>query len=100
MADERPEVATAERLARALEGRQNPRLAGMIRKARAGEYDDYLSESATPINDLVRDLVQNGEHELATRAMRGEFDGTREEAQAWAESDEGRDVFGEFGRRP
>lgn len=91
---------TKERLARALEERANPSLAGMIRKARAGEYDDYLSDSATPINDLVRDLVQNGEHELAGRAMRGEFDGTREDAKAWAESDEGRDVFSEFGRRP
>jgi hypothetical protein len=100
MPDERPEVATTERLARALEERQNPRLDGMIRKARAGAYDDYLSESPTPINDLVRDLVQNGEHELAGRAMRGEFDGTREEAQAWANSPEGEDVFREFGRRP
>jgi len=91
---------TAERLARAIEERGNPRLAGMVRKARAGEYDDYLSDSATPINDLVRDLRQNGEHELAQRAIDGEFDGTKEEAEAWANSPEGQEVFGEFWRRP
>lgn len=91
---------TKERLASALEERKNPRLAAMIRKARAGEYDDYLSDSATPINDLVRDLRQNGEHELAERAIVGEFDGTKEEAEAWANSPEGRETFREFGRRP
>lgn len=94
------QIPTTERLARALEERKNPRLAGMVRKARAGAYDDYLSDSATPINDLVRDLRQNGEHELAQRAIAGEFDGTREEAEAWANSAEGREVFSEFGRRP
>lgn len=89
---------TTERLAQALEARGNPRLAGMIRKARAGEYDDYLSCSPTPINDLVRDLRQNGESELAGRAMRGEFDGTKEEADAWANSPEGQEIFRQFGR--
>lgn len=90
--------STTERLARALEERENPRLAAMIVRAREGYYDDYLSPLATPIIHLVQDLRQNGEHELAGRAMQGEFDGTKEEAEAWAQSPEGREVFEEFGR--
>src|SRR5262245_18281078 len=89
-------LSTRESLARVLEERQNPRSAGMIRLVRAGAYDDYLSDSPSPIMDLVRDLSQNGEHDLVGRAIGGEFDGTKDEADAWAHSPEGEKVFREF----
>ena len=59
----------------------------MAKKADAGDYDDYESESVTPIGDLVKDLQRIGTRDamwLRRRAIRGDFDGTNEEAQAWA----------------
>lgn len=75
-------MTTTERLALALERANAPK--AMITAARAGCYDDFKSESATPCMDLVRDLRQAGLTYLAERAMRGEFDATREESDAWA----------------
>ena len=73
-------LPTKERLAQVLhvEG-----LFDMEKAARAGRYDDFESESATPMVDLVRDLQAAGRHDLAKRAMGGEFDGTEQEAEAW-----------------
>lgn len=78
---------TTERLAKALEAVNAPK--AMITAARAGCYDDFKSESATPCIDLVRDLQQAGLTHLAARAMDGEFDATREEAAAWANGPDG-----------
>ena len=55
----------------------------MLEKARHGDYDDFESESATPIYDLVSDLRRAHLPELMGRAMDGEFDATKEEAEAW-----------------
>jgi hypothetical protein len=78
---------TTERLAKALESANAPK--AMITAARAGCYDDFKSESATPIMDLVRDLRQAGLTHLAQRAMDGEFDATQEESEAWANGPDG-----------
>lgn len=86
---------TTEKLAEAMEARNNPRLAKMIIKARAGFYDDYKSHLPTPIMQLVLDLIEAGETELAELAKRGQFDGTPEEAAEWAKSPEGRSMFNE-----
>ena len=72
---------TTEKLARELEKAGAP--TDMILKARVGDYDDYKCRSATPIIDLVRDLTRAGLPDLAQRAMNGEFDGSREEAEEW-----------------
>ena len=80
---------TSERLARALEGAG---LYEMAKKARTGYYDDFRSPLATPIVQLVQDLRAHGKHDLARRAMNGEFDATREEAEAWYER-EGKDLI-------
>lgn len=98
MSDSASKMPTTERLAMALAERNNPRLAPMIQRAREGYYDDYKSELPFPLTQLVRDLRQNGEHELADRAVSGEFDGTKEEADVWAQSEEGQQVFRAFGR--
>lgn len=75
-------VSTKERLAQVLHA------AGLLdleEKARRGDYDDFESSSATPICDLVNDLNRRGQFKLSERAMNGEFDATKEEADAWYE---------------
>jgi hypothetical protein len=74
-------MSTKERLAKAMEEAECP--ASLVARARAGEFDDFESPSATPIIHLVRILSECGFSMLAKRAMNGEFDGTREEAEAW-----------------
>jgi hypothetical protein len=46
----------------------------MIVYASTGGYDDFESDSATPIMDLVRDARRAGLIDIANRAMDGEFD--------------------------
>ena len=82
-------MRTKEKLAQALHAAG---LFDMEVKARRGDYDDYESKSATPIVNLVNELNANGHSGLAQRAMNGEFDGTKEEAQEWFES-EGKDLL-------
>lgn len=89
-------IPTTEKLARALVERRNRRLDGMIRKAREGYYDDYQSQLAMPIAQLISDLLDAGEWELAQRAQLGEFDGTPEEANDWANSPEGQEARKKF----
>ena len=47
----------------------------MIEYAQSGGYDDFESDSATPIMDLVRDCRNAGFDDIARRARNGEFDG-------------------------
>lgn len=71
--------------------------AEMAAKATDGYYHDYLSPLAMPCEQLVADLHRIGTPEsrnLAKRAMNGEFDANREEAEAWAKSKEGTETFG------
>ena len=70
-------IPTTEKLAQALEEAKAPQV--MIDAARRGRYDDFKSESATPIVDLVHDLKNVGLQDLAKRAMCGEFDSRRQE---------------------
>lgn len=88
-------MSTAERLAEALEAASLPDLA---ERARRFVYDDYKGDTPTPIALLVADLEAAAQsyrsrgllrreqvcRNLAKRAQTGEFDGTKEEAQAWA----------------
>jgi hypothetical protein len=61
-----------EKLAAALTEAAAP--AWMIVEAKCGRYDDFESESATPIMDLVRDCHAAGLNHIAERAKDGEFD--------------------------
>jgi len=74
-------MKTTDKLALALMGAGAPY--AMIRKAREGRYDDFESDSATPINDLLRDCRIHNLTDISRRAIDGEFDGTKEEASAW-----------------
>lgn len=88
------ELLTTERLASALYDAGAP--PWMITNAKAGWYDDYKSELADPINQLVADARRVGLHGIAERAIDGEFDSTAEEARAWAKSPDGQATFNEF----
>ena len=83
-------TTTKQRLADALRKAGAP--AAMVARALIGAYDDYESDSPTPINDLVRELLQAGLDSIAKRAMSGEFDATKEEADAWFKR-EGKDLL-------
>jgi hypothetical protein len=72
----------------------------MEAKARSGYYDDFKSPLATPIVQLVKDLQKAGQHEIAKRAMNGEFDATREESEAWRSSPEGEQAFKDLTKGP
>lgn len=87
---------STKKLVTALEAEHSPKLDAILRRAKRDEYNDYFSESATPITDLVRALQKAGFPALAQRAMVGEFDATQEESDEWAKSDEGRLTFAEF----
>lgn len=64
----------------------------MEAKARTGYYDDFKSPIATPMVQLVHDLQAAGKPDLAKRAMNGEFDGTKAEAEEWY-AKEGKDLI-------
>lgn len=84
-------MTTKEKLAVALNESGAP--TAMVELAMAGAYDDFESNSATPINDLIRDSRLAGLDDITQRAMNGDFDGTKEESQAWFER-EGKQLLG------
>lgn len=86
-------LPTSERLARALEVFDDPKLAPMVERARAGYYDDFKSPLATPIVQLYMDLIEAGYPVMASRVRKGEFDSTFEEGLEWWEQ-EGKKTFG------
>lgn len=87
-------MTTRERLAAAIrEAATDGRHERLAKRAEAGYYDDYLSHLPTPIVQLVKDATQMGLHGIAERAKAGEFDGTKEEAEAWFSSEEGQAVL-------
>jgi hypothetical protein len=65
----------------------------MVAKARAGYYHDFRSPLPMPISQLVADLVSARLPVLARRAREGDFDATKDEAEAWAASPEGQETF-------
>lgn len=87
---------TKDRLAAELEKIGLP---GMAESARAGAYDDFLSEVATPELLLLSDLHKVGTADamaLRVRVMNGDFDATKEESDAWAASAEGKAAFSQL----
>lgn len=80
-------LPTKERLAQAIEARlgkeYNPLVTRIIMRARLGVYDEFESDIASPISQLVHDLRAVGFDDMAQRAIEGDFDCTEEEGQAW-----------------
>jgi len=74
-------MSTKERLAKALQEAGAPDQ--MVADAIAGKFDDFESDEALPIVHLVGTCRRYGLMDIASRAMSGEFDATKEEADAW-----------------
>ena len=89
-------IPTTEKLAQALQDAGAP--AEMIHRAKMGRYDDFKSQSATPIADLVSECRAAGLHTIVERAIKGEFDAQIWESEAWRNSPEGRETFKHFGK--
>lgn len=69
----------------------------MATKAATGYYHDFLSPLDLPEMQLAADLAAAGTPEalaLRERHINGEFDATKEESDAWAESDDGQEALG------
>lgn len=95
------ELHTTEKLARALEAENDPRLASLIERARQGHYHDFLSPLPTPEFQLMADLTALGHTALAERVKEGEFDASKAESEAWGASPEGQAAYSELtGERP
>ena len=86
-------MKTKERLAAEL---NKAGLGNMALLAAQGYYDDWESSLATPIVQLVTDLRAAGAHAFAQRVMNGEFDSTKEEAEAWERSPDGQATLGKL----
>lgn len=80
----------------------------MADRARAGEFSDFSSRYAMPKMQLITELrnIKSGVYwnnkqmrdrvtEVVTAVMNGDFDDTREEAEAWAASPEGQAMIRE-----
>lgn len=77
-------------------------LPDMSALAGIGYYDDFLSPLDTPCLALVQDLMRAGTPAalmLRKRAMDGEFDATKAEADAWAKSEDGQEAFHHIARK-
>jgi hypothetical protein len=88
---------TTERLALALTHAKAPQV--LVDRARAGYYDDFKSDLPLPIVALVNDAKQYHLNNIALRAMNGEFDSQKWEAEAWVKSEEGQSVMREIAQR-
>jgi hypothetical protein len=71
----------------------------LAERAARGEWNDYFGRHPMPQHHLVMTLraTAGDTVELQRRVIRGEFDGTAEEANEWACSPEGRATLAELG---
>lgn len=73
----------------------------MADEAATGYYHDFLSPLDTPELQLISDLMavalinpnKDAILELRERVMQGDFDASKEESDAWANSEEGQRAF-------
>lgn len=88
-------IPTTERLATALREADAPQ--EMIKRAKAGYYDDFKSELAMPSTQLIYDAKRFRLNGILKRATEGEFDSPKWESDEWANDVEGKAIFAEFG---
>lgn len=89
---------TKDKLAQALRDIGQPEMAD---KAAAGYWHDFLSPLTFPQVDLVGRLAAlrtPGATKLAAAVMNGEFDASKEEADEWAATPEGKATRRELDR--
>lgn len=98
LSKEEKKQPTTERLAQALREAGAP--PEMIEQALAGVYDDWKSELALPLIQLAIDAKNAGlGPAFHQRIINGDFDGTKEESDAWASSEEGQATFRQFSQQ-
>jgi len=88
--------STARLVAVLREQKPSPKMARLIERAERDEFHDFLSPLVFPQLALAEALKDDHRHALATRVLRGEFDATTAEAQAWADSPDGQATFAEL----
>lgn len=71
---------------------------GLIDLAEREYFNDFKSPAAHPKAILVKLLVDFKRIELAQRVADGEFDSGPEEGEAWAESDEAKQIMEQIGK--
>lgn len=85
------------------------REAGLVHlamRAAQGEWNDYFGKEAMPQHDLIfalraeTTLANVVRKRLIENVIAGKYDGTKAESEEWARSQEGREVFSEFGLTP
>ncbi len=89
--------ASTSKLVDALLDAGDARLRPLIVRARHEEFHDFSSPHAMPEHVLVAELRSLGFEPLAQRVIRGDFDATREESKAWADSPDGQETIRELG---
>lgn len=83
-------MKTKEKLAKDLKEANAPKW--MVNNAESGYYDDFESDIAMPIVQLVNDCHNNGLEDIETKAKNGDYDSTKEESEAWFNR-EGKDLL-------
>jgi hypothetical protein len=77
-------------------------LPALAERAEASEWNDYFSPHYFPQHELIAalraeiTLANVVRKTLIGNVVRGKYDATREEADEWAASPEGQDVFGQI----
>ena len=74
-------MKTKDRLAKDLSAAGAP--LSMVRKAKAGYYDDYETTLAAPQNQLITDCLNVGLGDIAQKAIEGKYDGSADESSHW-----------------
>lgn len=93
---------TKDMLAEELEKANLPEMA---KRARKGDYHDFLSTLTFPEMELDKDLVaaikagNKAAYDLRRRHHRGEFDASLAESDEWAASPDGQAAFGSLLKR-
>lgn len=96
MTPEPTTIRTKDRLAAAL---REAGLEEIAQEAERGLYDDYESPNPMPLHSLVHRLSEQrtpAATAIIERVKAGDFDATKEEADAWARSEEGQATFREL----
>lgn len=69
----------------------------ILQRAAANIYHDFKSDFPAPKRLLVKHLRDAGLNALASRVIEGEFDQTKEEADEWSKTPEGKETLQAIG---
>ncbi len=100
MPDETPTRLRLAAELRAVADKAGPSNAAAYRaladRAETGEFDDFGTVHICGPTALFQELMQHGFTKFAGRVAAGEFDASKAESDAWANSPDGRAAMAEF----